>query len=177
MAKQKEYYWSGKLHWCRPFRLNQWGKYSAKFYPNAEALQEIRKLKETDADGVRGIQTVIGKDEDGEYITLNRAGEATFRGIKQSMGPVRVVDGTKQAADGSYMPMSDQTQFGNGTDGMVKVIVYKHRVPTSPGKFGRAMRWESLRVDNLVPYEGAEDLTAFEFKQVDGLAEQAKPNW
>lgn len=179
MAKSKDYYWTGKVHWCRPFRPNQWGKYSSKFYPSTESLEEIRKLKEPMEDGTRGIQTVIGKDEDGEYIALNRNAMAKFRGIEQAMGPVRVLDGTRSLPDGTPLPLSESElpNIGNGTDAMVKVVCYKHRVPTSPGKYGRAIRWEAIRIDNLVPFEGGDDFTTAEQQQLKGIADQPKAAW
>src|SRR3990167_4988116 len=115
MAKAKDYYWKGKVKWCRPNVPDPWGFYKTVFYPDATSLSEIKSLKEMDAKGVAGLKNVIKKDEDGEFLSLRRDVQKTFKGLVQALGPPQVLDGSKQLEDGSYMPLRD-INIGNGSD-------------------------------------------------------------
>lgn len=166
-------YLKGKVKWCRPHMPDPWGNYKTEFYPTAEDLVKVKALKET-KNGVSGIKNTIKKDEDGEYISLRRPQSKVMKGVVKGFTPPEVLDGSQTLPDGSNPPLRE-TPIGNGTDATIKISVYTHGTPG--GGKARATRWEAIRVDNLVPYEGRKDFTDGEAKQVEGLAESPKPQW
>lgn len=173
MARTEFLYFKGKVKWCRPHQPDPWGNWKTEFYPIAEDLVRIKALKETQ-DGVSGIKNTIKKDEDGEFISLRRPQSKLMKGKVTGFAPPEVLDGATTLPDGSNPPLRD-TAIGNGSDATVKVSVYTHGTPG--GGKARACRWEAIRIDNLIPYEGRKDFTDIEERQIKGLAEQPKPLW
>lgn len=81
-------------------------------------------------------------------MTYNRPMEMTDKmGRKHGMAPVEVMlkDGTPY--DGL---------IGNGSDGVVKLEVYRHKTPG--GGEAKAARLMAIRVDELIPYEANRDM-------------------
>lgn len=161
MATQFKF-WQGKVKWCRPHVLNPWGKYTTTLYPNPEHLEEIRELQG------EGLKNIIKKDEDGYYVTFSRPGQKTYQsadGIPQTRGfsPPEVLD-----KDGTT-PLRD-VNIGNGSDATLKIEIYEHKTPG--GGKAKAARWSSIRVDNLVPFDGKHDFDPATAKLVRGQAEQ-----
>lgn len=173
MARTEYIYLKGKVKWCRPHQPDPWGNWKTDLYPDAESLSIVKQLKET-KDGVTGIKNVIKKDEEGEYITLRRPQQKPIGGKLVAFTPPEVLDGSQTLPDGSSPPLRD-TAIGNGTDATVKLQVYTHKTPG--GGQARAIRWEAIRIDNLVTFSGRSDFTEDEEKQTRGLAEQPKPVW
>jgi hypothetical protein len=152
----------GKAKWVTTTKTNEWGKWTMVLYPNPESLELIRELQG------QGVKNVIKKDEDGYYVRLSRNNEFKFNGKIKGNTPPVVFDGSRPLPDGGYAIV--QGLVGNGSDVTVKMEVYSHRVPGSPGKMAKAMRWESVRVDTLVPYSKV-DYDADTNKQLAGFEE------
>lgn len=168
-------YWKGKVKWCRPHSVDPWGNWKTEFYPDEASLNEIRELQ-TASGNISGIKTQLKKDDDGYYISLRRPQQKTYSGKVIGYKPPEVLDGSMTLPDGSNPPLRD-VNIGNGSDATVKVICYTHRVPTTKDGRARAIRWEAIRIDNLVPFTGKKELMEDEANQVKGLSEQPKPKW
>lgn len=155
----------GKAKWARLHTPDQkYACWSLVLYPNSESYAKLLELK-TAADGVDGILNVIKKDEDGYYATFKRPLQKIIRGKATAFAPPEILQ-----ADGKT-PQRDLV--GNGSDVTIKLEVYPYPKPT--GGKGRATRLMSVRVDNLVPFEGRNDYTEEQHKAVKGLAEQPEP--
>ena len=132
----KEYvYLQGKAKWAnrlaRPDeKFNRW---SVVLYPNAESLEKFKAL---------GTKNVVKKDDDGYNITLSRPVNKMMRGKLIAFTPPEVIDKDKQ-------PLT--AAIGNGSDVTVKIEAYSYTPPT--GGKAKAIRLESVRVDNLIPFE------------------------
>lgn len=152
MPKANEFYFlSGKTKWFRPDTPNQWGKWSHVLYPDPPSLEIVRKLMEP-TDSLAGIKNVLQKDDDGYFLYIGRKTKIEPRaGTPIPLRPPEIYDKDgKTPLRGVYV--------GNGSDVTTKVNVYSHSMPTGAGgKKGRAMRWESSRIDHLVPYDAPRD--------------------
>lgn len=155
MASESMYF-KGKCKWVRAHSPNEWGKWAMVLYPDNESLEKIRELQS------KGLKNVIKKDDDGYNISISRPTQKMFKGKVQGFAPPKVLD--KNGIDMGNTPV------GNGSDGTVKCDVYSFKAPTGAGI---AMRWEALRVDNLVPFE-KESFDPVTGEQVAGLAEQSE---
>jgi len=167
MAKTEFVYLKGKTKWFRPEKPNEWGKRSHVLYPDADSLKILWKLKES-TPTMSGIKNEIRKDEDGEYISISRPSSKEIKGKIVAFEPPVVLDGSMTLPDGSSPPLRG-VFVGNGSDVITKIAVYSYNQPGSPGKRGRAIRWESSRVDNLIPYEGRKDFDEEEMKLTKGI--------
>lgn len=150
----------GKVKWFRSTRPDiQFPppRWSHVMYPNTESLEKIRELQS------QGLKNVIKKDEDGYYVSFSRKTEMIRSGKTMGMLPPEVFD-----KDG-VTPMKD-VNVGNGSDVTTKLRAYEHGTP-SGGK-SVAVRWESSKIDNLVPFEGKRDFLEYEAKAAEGLKEQ-----
>lgn len=156
----------GKAKWFRPNSLNKFGKWSHQIYLDPASLDLVRELQ------TQGVKNVISKDEDGYYINVGRQPEIkvyTDVGPKIiAMEPPKVLDGTKPTSSGDYEPFVGNV--GDGSDIVTKVAVYQHKTPG--GGKAKAMRWESTRIDNLVPWKGNDSFNDTEEKQVRGMSAQ-----
>lgn len=143
MAKNTDYiYIRGKLSWCRTNTVNPWGKYTCTVHPISEDMPLVYKMQE------EGVKNSIKKDDDGYFITYSRPSEKTDRlGRKFGLAPVQVMD-----KDGKEF----HENIGNGSDGTVKLEVYRHKTPG--GGEAKAARLMAIRVDNHVPYEANRDM-------------------
>lgn len=149
----------GKCKWFRPNQPNQWNKWEHVLYPSTESLDVIRKLQEN-TEALEGIKNRLMKDDDGYYIRIGRKTKIEPRqGVPIPLFPPEIFD-----KDGKTH-LKD-VFVGNGSDITTKVDVYTYKVPTS-GKRGRALRWESTRVDNLIPYESPNRLDKVPAQQED----------
>jgi hypothetical protein len=147
---------SGKLSWVQTARPNKWDKWSVTIHPDNAGLEKVRELQG------EGLKNVLSKDEDGWKVTFSRPIEVKYSGKTQAMQPPLVLDKDNK-------PIVDKL-IGNGSDGTVKLEVYKHRVPLSDKK-AKAARLAAIKVDNLVPYESKRDMSDDELKQTKGLDE------
>jgi hypothetical protein len=157
MAKNYIYI-QGKANWCRFVKPNQWNKWGCQIHPNAEGLEAIRDMQ------ARGAKNVIKKDDDGYYTNIGRpvSKEYVKSGKTQAFVAPIVVDKDNKPIDGNIV--------GNGSDVTLKVEWYEHGTPG--GGKAVALRLESVRVDNLVPYEPDRDMNDFDKESVAGLKEQ-----
>lgn len=163
MAANKHEYLQGKTAWFKYNRLNDWGKWTHVLYLNNDSLDKFKALQASDAD-VQGIKNVLKKDEDGYFTTFSRPGTITRRGKTEALTPPLVFE-----SDGKT-PWQGGA-IGNGSDVTTKIEVYEYNVPGA-NKRGRAVRWLSTKIDQLVPYEGARDNTPQEAKANRGLDKQ-----
>lgn len=154
----------GKAKWVSHDKINEWGKWTMVLYPDEASITLIRDLQ------AQGTKNVIKKDDDGYNVRLARPHEFKFNGRIKGMSPPLVLDGSQPLPGGGYAPLIN-TPIGNGSDCTVKMEVYEHRVPNSPGKKAKAMRWESIRIDNLIPFKKA-DFTPEEAVSADGFEDQ-----
>lgn len=155
-------YFKGKALWVRAVVPDKYGFWSLVLYPDTESLDKIRELQ------AEGVKNVLKKDEEGYYIRIKRpVSKETRDGRVLSFTPPVVVDSEGKPTDG--------TKIGNGSDLSIKMEVYVH--PTPNGGKAKAMRMDSIRVDNLIPFNPDSDFTDEEKEAVTGLTEQPKPVW
>lgn len=134
----------GKLMWVRVNELNKYGKWSLDLYPDTESLEKLRRLQ------AEGIKNVMKMDDNEYHMQISRPAQIEFqKGTVQSVNPPKIRDKDKQ-------PLPDNIRIGNGSDGIVAVEVYTHRVPNSE-KRAKAMRLYGVEVTNLIPFEVTEE--------------------
>ena len=160
MAYNKTTYefFQGKAKWVKHHRPNQWGKWAMTLYPNAQSLDRIRELQ------AEGIKNTLRKDEDGYYINIGRPVQITAKGKVVGMTPPVVYLKDWET------PLPQDQLVGNGSDVTVKCECYGGTSPV--GTKYKAIRWQALRVDNLVPYERERDQDHYEAHLTKGLDEQ-----
>lgn len=150
-------YWQGKAKWVKSVNpdltYNKWG---FVLYPNEVHLEEIRDLQ------AKGVKNVLSKDDDGWKLNISRPVQKTWKGRIIAFAPPRVVD-----KDG--LPL-DGVAIGNGSDVTAQIEVYQHGTPS--GKKATAIRWEGLRIDNLIPFESKTDYPPDIIPVVEGLVKQ-----
>lgn len=174
MAARTEYiYLKGKVKWFRHTAPDPWGNWKHDLYLDNGSLNIIKELQ-TVKDGVNGIKNVLKKDDEGYYIAVRRPQQKMMRGKVVGFAPPEVLDGSVTLPDGSNPPLRD-TNVGNGSDVTTKCAVYTHGTPG--GGKAKAMRWESSRIDALVPFDGKADFNETEEKQIRGLSQQPKPRF
>jgi hypothetical protein len=155
-SKSEYIFIQGKIAWFRPKVPNKWNKWSVQIHPNDVGLEKIRDLQ------AQGLKNQLKKDDDGYFLNVSRpVTKETAAGRILSFKPVEVFD-----ADGKPF----DSPVGNGTDATLKVEVYTHDTPG--GGKAKAMRWESARIDNLVPFQNDRDLNEFEKEAASGLGDQ-----
>jgi hypothetical protein len=155
--KNEDVYIQGKTKWFRPDKPDHQfppPRWSHVIYPNAASLDIIRGLQ------ARGLKNVLKKDDDGYYMTFSRKTERSVKGKLMGMQPPAVfeADGTTPFKGGLV---------GNGSDVTTKLQVYEHSTPS--GNKAVAARWESTRIDHLIPYEAKRDFTEVEAQAAKGL--------
>lgn len=169
MASTQIIYMKGKGKWCQrlftpdeKFNPPAW---KFDFYPDTDAYAILVDLK-SPKDGSQGLLNKIKKDDDGYYLQIKRPTFIDSRKGRIPLGPPVIVgpDGAPWNGDA----------IGNGSDLTIKLA--KRIYPTPTKQMGVALRLESVRVDNLIPFE-KEDFPPAMAKSVDGLAEQPKPTW
>ena len=161
-GKTREIYITGKVAWVKANQLNKFGKWSVQIHPIPADVDRIRELQ------VEGLKNVMKKDEDGYFVNFSREPTKMILGALRNFPPPIVLDGKKKKEDGTFEPL--QENIGNGSDGIIKLEVYGHGTPN--GGSSIAARWESIRVDNLVPYEPVRDFTTDEKEQIGALPNQ-----
>ncbi len=134
--KEEEVYLKGKIKWCKHIRPDPtYDKWSVVMYIEGAELEKVREWQ------AQGIRNAVKKDDDGWYITLSRKTNIQVRGKVVGLEPPKVID-----KDGK--PIIEMV--GNGSDGIAKCVLWSFN--PQPGISGKALRWEALRVDTLVPY-------------------------
>jgi len=169
---ENEYvYLQGKCKWFRPDQPDQWSKWSHVLYPDQPSIDKINKLKEN-TETRQGIKNILSKDDDGYYMRIGRKTKIEPRsGVPIPLRPPEVFDKDgKTPLRGVYV--------GNGSDITTKIEVYTYNLPAEKGKKGRAIRWESSRIDNLIPYDAPRDADPSERTHKDparGLDPESMP--
>lgn len=143
----------GKLKYVHAVGFNKYEKWSVTFYPTPASLEIIRDLQ------AQGVKNVMKKDEDGYFIQFSREPTKLMRGKVIAFTAPKVIDKEGQPFDG--------TKIGRGSDATIRLEVYQHATP-SGGK-AKAARWDSIRIDELVPWDPDKSLTAEEAENVKSL--------
>lgn len=152
----------GKLKYVHAVSFNKFEKWSVTFYPTPASLEIIRDLQ------AQGVKNVMKKDDDGYFISFNRDPTKLIRGKIIAFPAPKVIDKEGKPFDG--------TKIGRDSDATIRLDVYQHGTP-SGGK-AKAARWDSIRIDNLVPWEVDKDLPPLEADAVKSLTESpAQEPW
>lgn len=160
---QKSYYeyFNGKAKWVRAKTPDpKFGKWNMTLYPYDEDLKKFQELQ------AEGVLTRLKKDDDGYYFQVSRPVNKMMKGTLVQFPSPKVID-----KDGVVL----EDNVGNGSDVTVKVQVYSYPKPT--GGWGKAIRWEALKVNNLVPFKSDSFKDQMSKDQVAGLQEQPEPVW
>lgn len=160
MAKQYVYL-KGKAKWARLVQPDmEYNKWSVVLYLDEESQNIFHKLKEAPA-----IMNQMKNDDDGNYVTLSRPVSRDYGSEIRAFTPPLVLkpDGT---------PCTEL--IGNGSDLTCKLEVYGWPA-RGARRAGRAIRLDSVRVDNLVPYTPKKDFTEEEHEKASGLVDQPAP--
>lgn len=147
----------GKIKYIHAVNFSKFDKWSVTFYPDQKSLERIRDLQS------EGVKNVIKKDDDGYFVSFHREPTKLMRGKVVAFAAPKVIDKEGKIFDGS--------KIGNGSDATIRLEIYKHGTP-SGGK-ATAVRWDSIRIDNLIPWERDRDLPPAEAEAVASLT-QAK---
>lgn len=152
----------GKIKFIHAVSFNKFEKWSVVFYPTPPSLEIIRDLQS------QGVKNVMKKDDDGYYIQFSREPTKMMRGKVIAFTAPKVIDREGKPFDG--------TKIGRGSDATIRLEVYQHGTP-SGGK-AKAARFDSVRIDNLVPWEVDKDLPPLEAENVKSLTESpAQEPW
>lgn len=152
----------GKLKYIHAVSFNKYDKWSVVFYPNPASLEVIRDLQ------AQGVKNVMKKDDDGYFIQFSREPTKLMRGKVVAFTAPKVIDKEGKPFDGN--------KIGRDSDATIRLEVYQHGTP-SGGK-AKAARWDSVRIDNLVPWERDRDLPPAEAEAVKSLTESpAQEPW
>ena len=159
MAK-KFVYFKGKGSWFQHLFIldTEYNKWHVTLHFTPESLDEFRALK---------VKTHLKKDDDGYFSKLSRPASRVYGGKLTPFAPPQIFD-----KDG--LPLKSGTNIGNGSDITVKCELYQYTPPGSKEK-ANAIRLESVRIDNLIPYEPKRDYTDEEAKAAEGLTDQPAP--
>lgn len=155
-------YFKGKGSWFQHlFQIDseyepQWNV-TLHFTP--ESLDAFRALK---------LKTHLKKNDDGYYAKLSRKVRKVTRAGKE------IIWEAPKVFDKDGLPLTKETRIGNGSDITVKCEHYQYTPPGAKAK-ENAIRLESVRVDNLIPYEPNKDYTKEESKAAEGLTSQPAP--
>lgn len=129
-------------------------------YPDTKGLEIIRELQ------AEGLKNVLKKDEDNQYfISFHRDPTKMMRGKLVSFAQPKVIDNEGKPMDGNLI--------GWESDVTCRLEVYKS-APNSAYRYVGA-RWDSLRVDNLVPWV-KEQLGPDEREAHDSLVKAEEPS-
>lgn len=143
--KEEEVFLKGKIKWCKHIRPDaQYNKWSVVMYIAGPELEKVREWQ------AMGIKNKVQKDDtEGWFITLSRKIAITVKGREVPLDPPRVFT-VQQGPDGPvHVPI--EGMVGNGSDGVAKCVLWSSK--NYPGK---NLRWEALRIDNLVPFSPTE---------------------
>lgn len=152
----------GKVSWLYATAFNRYEKWSVTLHPDNKSLEIIRDLQ------AQGIKNVMKKDDDGYYIQFSREPTKLMKGKVVAFAAPKVID--KEG-----IPM-DGARIGNGSDVTLRLEVYQHGTPN--GGKSKAARFDSIRIDNLVPYLPDRDLkTDEEKKAVEDLKNAPAQVW
>lgn len=127
----------GKVKYIHAVTVSKFGDWTIVLYPDAKSLDYIRELQ------AEGLKNVLKKDDDGYFIQFRRETQKLIKGQMVAFAAPRVVK------DG--IPF-DGHKIGWGSDVTVRLEL-RWVTPPNSTKQVPATRWDSVRVDNLVPYD------------------------
>lgn len=144
--KEDEVFLKGKIKWCKHVRPDsQYNKWSVVMYISGTELDKVREWQSM------GIKNKVQKDDiEGWFITLSRKTTITVKGQEIGLEPPRVFVIQHGPEGPVHVPVTDMV--GNGSDGVAKCILWSSK--NYPGK---NLRWEALRIDNLIPFSKETD--------------------
>ena len=165
----KYVYFKGKGSWFRHiFQLDtayagpgEAGKWHIKLHPDKESLDLFKSLQ---------TRNRLSRDDDGDYFNISRPREKEIT-LKDGSHKKIVWDAPK-VFDKDGHPLSDSARIGNGSDITVKAELYTYNYQ---GKRNNAIRLDSVRIDNFIPYEAKENYLPDEAKSAEGLMDQPEP--
>lgn len=154
-------YFKGKGSWFQHlFQLDsEFGKWHVTLHMVPESVDLFRSLK---------LKTHLRKDDDGYFAKLSRQQRKVTKAGKE------IIWEAPKVFDKDGLPVAQSTHIGNGSDITVKCEVYSYTPPGGKSK-ENAIRLESVRIDNLIPYEPKKDYTKEEAKAAEGLTSQPAP--
>jgi hypothetical protein len=131
-------------------------------YPDKDSLEIVHKLLD------QGLMNELKKDDDGYFMNFARPVSKNFGyGKSELLTPVIVLDKDNSPFYGA---------IGHGSDVTIKLDVYKFAPrgqKDAPKKV--AVRLNTVRVDNLVPFEPKRDYTMEQQMQMKGIDKQSPP--
>lgn len=154
----------GKCRWAKLFSPSQYNKWSLELNLDPDSVTKVLELKR------RGIRNVLKKDDEGYWITLSR--NVTYKYLNQDKPNTPPV-----VLDKEGQPWNKDKGIGNGSDVAVKVIVKEYKVPGTIDGKGIAVRLDSVKVLNLVPFDMNKDFEDDERDQVKGLDTAESKPW
>lgn len=142
-------YLKGTLKYVRhlepDFRFGPDGKWSTVVYLSGPELEKFREWQ------AKGVKNTLKKDDDGWYTTISRSCQYQVNGraVGRTAPEVFRMEGDEK------IPVTER--IGDGSTGTLKIVMWK-----SPKFPGCNLRWEALKVDNLVrfDYEANPELAA-----------------
>lgn len=143
MRREEEVFLKGIFRWCKHLRPDMTyhpGKWSTNIYLEGTELERFRELQ------AQGIKNRLKQDADGWFATLSRrCSIETKDGRTVGLEPplVFTLEGDVK------VPVTELV--GNGSTGVAKCMLWSFN--PQPNISGKALRWESLRLDNLIKYE------------------------
>lgn len=164
MAKRYIYI-EGVLSWVKHAKPDdKFGepKWSLTVHPFPDSLKLLKEDLLVTKGDVYGILNKLQTDEEGDYISFSRHVSKVYGGKIITFTPPIILN-----VDGS--PVGSDMAIGNGSTGIVTLEYYTW---PKAGKRGSAVRWESLRLTNFIPYEPKKDLPPEEYKKIKALVEQ-----
>ena len=150
----------GKVKFIHAVNFNKYDKWSITIYPEMKSLERIRELQS------EGLKNVIKKDDDGYYVQFSREPTKLIRGKVVAFPAPKVVDNKGEPMDG--------TKIGWNSDVTIRLEVYQHGTPN--GGKAKAARWDSIRVDNHIPWT-KDELPMEEREAHESLVNSPKPVW
>jgi|SRR5215831_902742 len=129
----------GKFKWVRAHQPDEiYNKWTVTLYPDDASLKIIHEWM------AKGLKNLLRQDEDGPHMNFGRPLSRPIGGGKE----MKLTAPEIFKADGSRLL---DTFVGNGSDGTINVEAYEHKTPR--GGKATAVRWVSMTVENLIPYE------------------------
>ncbi len=128
----------GKVKYIHAVNVSKYGDWNIVLIPDAASLEIIRDLQ------AQGLRNVLKKDDDGYYIQFRRETQKLIKGSMVAFAAPRIVDR-------NAVPINGNT-VGWGSDVTVRLEL-RWVTPPNQTKQVPACRWDSLRVNELVPYD------------------------
>ena len=161
MSKENVYL-KGKGSWFNHAIImdEEYQKWHITLHLDQPSLEAFRALQ---------VKTHLKKDDNGYFVRLSRPRKKIMRGKEVIFDAPKIFD-----KDGFEMSKEACYKIGNGSDITVKLEKYSYKPPGSKVQ-ANAIRLESIRIDNLIPYEPKRDYTEEQSQAAEGLMDQPEP--